>query len=285
MGPASLKSQLTAGEFVVAPGIYDGLSARIADASGFGALYLSGYAVGASLLARPDAGFLALPHMEGRIRTLCDVVQTPLIADADTGFGGAAQVGEAVRQYESAGAAAIQLEDQVFPKRCGHTKGREVIAAEDFAEKIQVAVEARKSDDFLIIARTDARTGLGLDEALRRCEAYRDAGADVLFLESPETESELKEIGKAFPGTWLMANMVDGGSTPALSQGRLKAFGFSIAIYPLVGLSAAAATLQTAYGNLKSGETIAGSMPFDELNRVVGFEEIWELDKRFGKEG
>jgi 2-methylisocitrate lyase-like PEP mutase family enzyme len=290
MGHPSLNSQLTAGEFILAPGVYDGLSARIADAADFGALYLSGYAVSASLLAKPDAGFLTLPHMEDRIRTLCAAIQTPLIADADTGFSGtghgdgAAQVGEAVRQYESAGAAAIQLEDQVFPKRCGHTKGREVIAAEDFTDKIQMAVEARASDDFLVIARTDARTSLGFDEALRRCEIYLDAGADILFLESPESEDELEEIGKAFPDTWLMANMVEGGSTPILSPDRLKALGFSIAIYPLTGLSAAAAILQSAYGQLKNGETFSGSMPFDELNRTVGFEEIWELDKRFEEE-
>ena len=181
----ALRQRLEAGVLVQAPGIYDGFSARIADPMGFGALYLSGYATSASLLGKPDAGYLTATHMADRVRTICDVIKTPLIADADTGFGGIVNVEETVRAYEAAGVSAIQLEDQRFPKRCGHTKNREVIDLSEAAAKIQIALETRNSKDFLIIARTDARTSLGFDEALRRCEAFRDAGADILFLGKP----------------------------------------------------------------------------------------------------
>ncbi len=284
MPKSDLKKRLEAGDLVQAPGIYDGFSARIADAMGFGALYLSGYATSASLLGKPDAGYLTATHMADRVRTICDVIETPLIADADTGFGGIVNVEETVRAYETAGASAIQLEDQRFPKRCGHTKNRDVIDLSEATAKIQIAAEARKSKDFLIIARTDARTSLGLDEALRRCEAFRNAGADILFLESPESEKELEEIGKAFPKTWLLANMVDGGSTPLAPPDTLQRLGFSVAIYPLIGLTAAAIALQHSYADLQNGTANTNRMPFEELNRTVGFERIWALDERFGKD-
>ena len=279
---ANLKQTLLAGDFVAAPGIYDGLSARLADSMDFGALYLSGYATSASLLGKPDAGYLTATHMADRVRTICEVTGTPLIADADTGFGGIINVEDTVRAYEAAGVAAIQLEDQRFPKRCGHTKNREVLDLDEATAKIQMAAESRRSDDFLIIARTDARTGLGLDEALRRCEAYRDAGADILFLESPETEEELASIGQALKGSWLLANMVEGGSTPILPPEQLQTLGFSVAIYPLIGLGAAAAALQGAYNDLLNGSSDTEKMSFDGLNKTIGFERIWALDDRFG---
>jgi len=283
MANPALKQRLKSGDLILAPGIYDGFSARIADPMGFGALYLSGYATSASLLGKPDAGYLTATHMADRVRTICDVIETPLIADADTGFGGIINVEDTVRAYEAAGVSAIQLEDQRFPKRCGHTKNREVIDLSEATAKVQMAAEARKDDTFLIIARTDARTGLGLDEALRRCEAFRDAGADILFLESPESESELEEIGKAFPDTCLLANMVEGGSTPLTPPETLKRLGFSLAIYPLIGLTAAATALQSAYKDLQEGTASTQKMSFEDLNNTVGFERIWSLDQRFGK--
>ena len=167
-----LKKSLSEGRFIFAPGIYDGVSARVADKAGFEALYMTGYGVSASLLGKPDAGYLTATHMADRVRTFCSVIDTPLIADADTGFGGLVNVEEAVRAYEQAGVSAIQLEDQQFPKRCGHTKNRTVIDIEDAKAKIKIAVDSRDSTDFLIIARTDARTSLGLDEALRRAETF-----------------------------------------------------------------------------------------------------------------
>jgi 2-methylisocitrate lyase-like PEP mutase family enzyme len=278
---ARLKQQLLDGDLVLAPGIFDGLSALVANAMGFGALYLSGYATSASLLGKPDAGYLTATHMTDRVRAICAVADTPIIADADTGFGGIINVEDIVCAYEAAGASAIQLEDQRFPKRCGHTKNREVIDLHEATSKMQMAAESRKDDDFLIIARTDARTSLGLDEALHRCDAYRDAGADILFLESPESEEELEIIGKAFPDTWLLANMVDGGSTPLTPPDRLKDLGFSLAIYPLIGLGAAAAALQGAYQDLQDGSARTDRLSFDDLNKTIGFDRIWALDERF----
>ncbi len=284
MANRALKEKLEAGELVQAPGIYDGFSARIADPMGFGALYLSGYATSASLLGKPDAGYLTATHMADRVRTICEVVETPVIADADTGFGGIINVEDTVRVYEAAGVSAIQIEDQRFPKRCGHTRNREVIDLDEATAKVQMAREARKDDAFLIIARTDARTSLGLDKAISRCEAFLKAGADILFLESPESMRELEEIGKAFPDAWLLANMVEGGSTPPVPPEALKSYGYSIAIYPLIGLAAAAVALQGAYSDLQNNLSTTKTMSFDDLNQTVGFERIWALDERFGKD-
>lgn len=284
MANRALKQSLEAGDLVQAPGIYDGFSARIADPMGFGALYLSGYATSASLLGKPDAGYLTATHMADRVRTICEVVETPVIADADTGFGGIINVEDIVHVYEAAGISAIQIEDQRFPKRCGHTRNREVIDLDEAAAKIQMAAEARKDDAFLIIARTDARTSLGLDKAVSRCEAFLKAGADILFLESPESENELEEIGKAFPDAWLLANMVEGGATPLVPPEALNDYGYAIAIYPLIGLAAAAVGLQGAYSDLQNDTTTTKKLSFEDLNRTVGFERIWALDERFGKD-
>ena len=222
--------------------------------------------------------------MADRVRTICEVVETPVIADADTGFGGIINVEDTVRVYEAAGVSAIQIEDQRFPKRCGHTANREVIDLHEATAKVQMAREARKDDAFLIIARTDARTSLGLDKAISRCEAFLEAGADILFLESPESESELEEIGKAFPAAWLLANMVEGGSTPLVPPKALKGYGYSLAIYPLIGLAAAAVALEGAYSDLQTGAATTEKMSFEDLNRTVGFERIWALDARFGQD-
>ncbi|MBF2754064.1 MAG: isocitrate lyase/PEP mutase family protein [Gammaproteobacteria bacterium AqS3] len=277
----SLREQLREGRFVVAPGVYDGISALVADRGDFGALYLSGYAVSASLLGRPDAGYLTLTHLADRVRMVCSVSDKPLIADADTGFGGLVHVEEAVRCYERAGAQAIQLEDQEFPKRCGHTKDRRVIDRDEAALKIRVAVESRDSGDFLIVARTDARTSLGLDECFRRTDTFLEAGADILFIESPESLEEMRAIAERYPDIWLLANLVDGGRTPLATADALEELGFNLAIYPLFGLSATVPGLEEAYGQLENtGQVPPGAYPFDELNRLVGFEHIWDLDSR-----
>ena len=281
----TLKTKLKNGTFVIAPGVFDGLSARIADAQGFHALYMTGYGVSASLLGKPDAGYLTATHMADRVRMICASTTTPLIADADTGFGGLVNVEEAVRSYEAGGAAVIQLEDQEFPKRCGHTKNRTVIDLSEAVSKVQMAVRSRMSPDFMIMARTDARTSLGLDEALRRGDAFRKAGADILFIESPESPDEMARIGDEFKGTFLLANMVGGGRTPLLSAEELKELGFHIAIHPVYGLAAAAATYQAAYGHLHRAGNQEGApvplMPFDELSKTVGFEDVWALDDEF----
>src|SRR5215470_8164086 len=211
---SKLKQALAGQGLVVAPGVYDMISARIADPLGFGALYMTGFGVSASL-GLPDAGLVSYTEMVERVARICESTATPLICDADTGFGGLLNVERTVRGYERAGAAAIQIEDQVFPKKCGHTPGRQVVPTAEMVRKVEVAAASRCSADFLLIARTDARTSHGLDEALRRGEAYAKAGADILFIEAPESEAEMASIGRHFDVP-LLANMADGGRTPIL---------------------------------------------------------------------
>ncbi|TVP49393.1 MAG: carboxyvinyl-carboxyphosphonate phosphorylmutase [Halomonas sp.] len=282
MTQATLKQQLESGEIIVAPGIYDMISALMADRMGFKALYMTGYGTVASHLGLPDAGLATYTDMVGRVATMAKLTKTPIIADGDTGYGGLLNVHHTVRGYEEAGAAAIQLEDQEFPKKCGHTPGRRVIPKADMVKKIQVACEARQSEDFLIIARTDARTALGLEEALTRAEAYADAGADVIFVESPENEDEMAEIGKRLNKP-LVANMVPGGRTPILAADKLQALGFSLAIHPAAGFLATAQALDKSYRDiLENGDVTDWSLlyNFSDFNSIIGFEDIWEFDKR-----
>jgi 2,3-dimethylmalate lyase len=268
---------------IAAPGIYDMVSLRMAAAMGFDALYMTGYGAVASNLGLPDAGLASYADMVGRVEAMARMAETPLIADGDTGYGGLLNVRHAVRGYERAGAAAIQLEDQEFPKKCGHTPDRRVIPTGDMVRKIAVAAEARASPDFLIIARTDARTSLGLTEAIRRARTYAQAGADMLFVESPETEDEMVTIGRELGDMPLIANMVEGGRTPMLSNARLAEIGYALAIYPVAGLLSAAAALETVYRQIReTGSSLGSSAPlysFAEMNRLMGFEEVWRFDR------
>jgi 2-methylisocitrate lyase-like PEP mutase family enzyme len=280
-----LKKALAGKGLVVAPGVYDMISARTADGLGFGALYMTGFGVSATL-GLPDAGLVSYTEMVERVAQICEGTTTPIICDADTGFGGLLNVERTVRGYERAGAAAIQIEDQVFPKKCGHTPGRRVVPTAEMVRKIEVAVGCRSASDFLVIARTDARTNHGLDEALRRGEAYAKAGADILFIESPESEAEMARIGRHFDVP-LLANMADGGRTPILPRQRLQELGYKVAIFPATGLLAATAALQRVYRVLKdkgSSDTLAGELPaFDELCRLVGFEHVWAFETRWSE--
>ena len=244
---------------IAAPGVYDMVSLRMAAAMGFDALYMTGYGAVASNLGLPDAGLASYADMVGRVEAMARMAESPLIADGDTGYGGLLNVRHAVRGYERAGAAAIQLEDQEFPKKCGHTPGRRVIPADEMVRKIAVAAEARTSPDFLIIARTDARTSKGLSEAIRRAQAYAEAGADMLFVESPETEEEMATIGRELGDMPLIANMVEGGRTPMLSNARLAEIGYALAIYPVAGLLSAAAALETVYRQIRETGSSLGS--------------------------
>ena len=283
MADAALKQAITEGEMVVAPGVYDLISALIADRMGFRALYITGYGAVASHLGLPDAGIATMTEMLGRVGQIAKMTGTPIIADADTGYGGLLNVHHTVRAYEAAGVSAIQLEDQEFPKKCGHTPGRTVVPAEDMVKKIRVAVDSRESDDFLIIARTDSRTSLGLDEAIRRGCAYAEAGADIVFVEAPESEAELAEIAESIDAP-VLANMVNGGSTPVLRADRLHELGFALAIFPGAGFLAAGAALETVYDDIKvNGTTTERSNLYDfgAFNRLVGFEEVWAFDKRY----
>jgi len=268
---------------VAAPGVYDMVSLRMAAAMSFDALYMTGYGTVASHLGLPDAGLATYSDMVGRVEAMARMTEAPLIADGDTGYGGLLNVRHTVQGYERAGAAAIQLEDQEFPKKCGHTPDRRVIPADDMARKITVAVEARTRPDFLIIARTDARSSLGLAEAIRRARAYAEAGADMLFVESPETEAEMIEIGRELGDMPLVANMVEGGRTPMLSNARLAEIGYALAIYPVAGLLSAAAALNAVYRRIReTGSSLGSPAPlysFAEMNRLMGFDDVWAFDK------
>jgi 2-methylisocitrate lyase-like PEP mutase family enzyme len=269
---------------VIAPGVYDLISARIADRAGFDALYMTGYGVVASHLGLPDAGLATYTEMVSRVTQMAAMTTTPLVCDGDTGYGGLLNVQHTVRGYEAAGAVAIQLEDQEFPKKCGHMLGRRVVPAEDMAAKIRVAVDSRSDRDFLIIARTDARTVHGLDDALRRAEAYLRAGADVLFIESPESVEEMERIGRSFDVP-LVANMVEGGRTPIVDSRSLADLGYSIAIYPgsLVRIQTAAA-LECLEALKRDGSTLAvreRMLDFGQLNALLGTQALLELGKRY----
>src|SRR5271165_3191686 len=256
---------------IAAPGVYDMVSLRMAAAMGFDALYMTGYGTVASHLGLPDAGLASYSDMVGRVEAMARMTHAPLIADGDTGYGGLLNVRHTVLGYESAGAAAIQLEDQEFPKKCGHTPDRRVVPVDDMVRKIAVAVEARTSPDFLVIARTDARTSLGLDEAIARARAYAEAGADILFVESPETEAEMARIGRELGDRPLVANMVEGGRTPVLGAARLAELGYALAIYPVAGLLSAVAALETVYRQIRdTGSSLGSPAPlfsFAEMNK------------------
>lgn len=286
----TLRAALAAGEFVLAPGVFEMFSAKIADRLGFKALYMTGYGISASHLGLADAGLVTYRDMVERARTIVQGTRTPLIADADTGFGGLLNVREAVRGYEAAGVQAIQIEDQEMPKKCGHTPNRRVVPLAEAVKRIEVAVEARRSRDFLIVARTDARTALGLEEAIRRARAFAKAGADVLFVEAPESEDEFARVGAELaPHARLLANMVPTGRSPMLSAQKLKACGFSIAIYPSAGMGVACAALEAAYGYLREHGSLEGSpvpaFDMQRLHELVGFADVWEFERRHVEPG
>lgn len=271
-------------EMLVAPGVFDMISAKVADSFDFDVLYMTGYGVVASHLGLPDAGLATYTDMVSRVRQIAGGVKAPLVADGDTGYGGLLNLEHTVIGYEAAGAAAIQIEDQEFPKKCGHMAGRRVIPLEDMVQKIRVAKDTRSSDDFLIVARTDARTTHGLDEALRRADAFAEAGADVLFVESPESEEEMRTICERFDLP-LLANMVEGGRTPVLTKDELQSLGYKIAIFPGSGFLAIAATLDATYKQLKNHGSTAGSnvpfYPFADFSSLMGFDKVYAFDKKY----
>ena len=278
-----LKQILDDGQFVAAPGVFDLFSARVADQLDFKALYMTGYGVSASYLGLADAGLITYTEMVARAGAIAEGISKPLIADADTGFGGLLNLRRTVRGYEAAGVQAIQIEDQESPKKCGHTPGRAVIPLAEMVKKIEVAVESRRSDDTLIIARTDARTSLGIDEAIKRGQAYARAGADIVFVESPESSEEFKRVGGEIDA-WLLANIVPTGLSPEVPSATLREWGFNIAIYPALGMSVATAALHAGYRYLQeTGSTVDLNVPFysmQQLHELMGFPEVYEFEKR-----
>ncbi len=282
-GTPSLRTLLERPGLLVVPGAHDAVSARVIEAAGFEAVYMTGYGVSASRVGVPDVGLADLGEMLDGLRALRRAVSVPICADADTGFGGPLNVQRTVREYEAAGASAIQIEDQLHPKRCGHTLGRELAPPREMVHRIEVAVEARNSDELLVIARTDARTSLGLDEALERARLYAEAGADLLFVESPETEDEMKRIAGELPRPTVV-NLVEGGRTPLLTHARLTELGFKVALHPLTalltGLRAMRETLATLreHGDPQAASsTLAG---FEETSALLGFPEADAFTKR-----
>jgi carboxyvinyl-carboxyphosphonate phosphorylmutase len=274
------------GEILVAPGAHDALSARLVEAAGFDAVYLTGYGAAASLLGQPDVGLLTMSEMAYQARRFASAVNIPVIADGDTGFGNAVNVQRAVREYEAAGVAAIQLEDQVAPKKCGHMLGREVVPAEEMVGKIQAAVDVRKDKDFVILARTDARTDHGIAEAIRRGKLYEKAGADVLFVESPESEEEMKQITSSF-AVPVLANMLEKGRTPLKSVEELQSLGYDLVIFCVASTYICAKAVMDYLQELKKAGTtkhlIEGKMlPFPDFNRFIGLDEIRAIEEKYG---
>ncbi|MEN6412303.1 MAG: isocitrate lyase/PEP mutase family protein [Veillonellales bacterium] len=273
------------GEILVAPGAHDALSARLVEAAGFNAVYMTGYGASASLLGKPDVGLLTLSEMANQAHRFASTVSVPVIADGDTGYGNAVNVQRSVREYEAAGAAAIQLEDQVAPKKCGHMLGREIIAAEEMVGKIQAAVEARKDKDFVILARTDARTNYGIEEAIRRGKLYQEAGADVLFIESPENVDEMKRITSSFQVP-VLANMLERGRTPLLTTQELQAIGYNLVIFCVASTYVTAKAVFDYLLHLKKEGTTKdliqdSMMPFPDFNKFIGLDEIRLIEKKY----
>lgn len=279
-----LARRISDGEFITAPGVFDMISARVADSMGFPAVYMTGSGVVASGLGLPDAGIATYTEMVGHAARIAGGISTPLIADADTGYGGAVNVRHTVRGYERAGVSAIQIEDQAFPKKCGHVDGQKLVPLEEMLTRIKVAQDCRDSDDFLIIARTDARKAAGKDEAMRRCEAFAEAGADILFYEAPADLDEMREIGRNFDLP-LMANMVEGGATPIMTPNELAEIGYQIAIFPASGFLAMTQILTNVYQGLRDqgSSTASGAelYAFKDFVALMGFDEIMEFEARY----
>ena len=281
-----LRTRLKSKEILVAPGVFDGLTAMLAERAGFEALYLSGAAVAYTRLGRPDIGLTSVAEMVETMALIRDRVGLPVIVDADTGFGNALNAQRTMRHFERAGASALQIEDQTFPKRCGHLSDRSLIAKDEMAGKIAAMADARASDETLIIARTDAIASEGLEGALTRAETYLSAGADVLFLEAPRSREELAAVADKLAGRVpLLANMVEGGATPMTGARDLESLGFSIAIFPGGIVRALARTAEDYYASLLqhgSNRPFADRMfDFGGLNHRLGTSELLELGKQY----
>ncbi len=279
-----LRKRLQEKEILVAPGAHDVLTARIIEMTGFDAVYMTGYGTSASLIGQPDVGLLTQTEMFERAINIVNAVEVPVIADADNGFGNAINVQRTVRLYEKAGVACVQLEDQVSPKKCGHMMGRELITMQEMVGKIHAAVDARENGDFMIMARTDARTEFGIEAAIERGKAYEEAGADLLFIESPETEEEMKTITTSF-NVPVLANMIEHGRTPLLSAQKLEDIGYDLVIFCVSSTYAAAKAVQDLMNTLKAEGTTEGFMdrmiPFEKFNRMIGLPDIRAKEEKF----
>ena len=285
----SLRQLLDGPEPVLAPGAYDALSARLVEAAGFPVVYMTGFGTAAGRLGRPDVGLLGMSEMVDNARRIVEAVEVPVIADADTGYGNPINVVRTVHEYERAGVAAIHIEDQLAPKKCGHMEGKQLIPCEEMVQKVRAAVAARRSPDFLLIARTDARAVEGLEATLERARRYREAGADVLFVEAPQTEDEIRAVARAFPDVPLLFNWAEGGKTPPIGYAELRALGFRVIIFPISALLAATRAIQTVLARIRADGTpahVLAELPrFGEFVDFIGLPEIQSLEERFGTGG
>ncbi len=284
-GPARLRELLNSGQTIVAPGAFEPLAARLVEEAGFAAVYMTGFGTSAALLGRPDVGLLTMTEMADSAGRIAACVDIPLIADADTGYGNPLNVIRTVGAYEAAGVAGLHIEDQVAPKKCGHMEGKLVIGADEMAQKVKAAVDARTDPDFVIIARTDARAVEGLDRALDRARRYRDAGADVLFIEALVSEAEIEAAAAAFPDVPLLFNWAEGGKTPPVSLDRLTELGYRIVIFPIGTLLAATAAMRRILKEIATAGTPAsllGELPtFGEFTDFIGLPEVREIEQRY----
>jgi len=282
----TLRRLLDAGEMVLAPGCYDALGARLVQEAGFPAAYMTGFGSAASQLGRPDIGLLDMTEMVDNARRIAAAVTIPVIADADTGYGNAINVIRTVREYEAAGVSAIHIEDQVMPKRCGHMENKQLIPAAEMAGKVSAAVAARRNDEFMIIARTDARAVEGLDAALERARRYRDAGADMLFVEAPRSIPEIEMIAEVFAGVPLLFNYAEGGKSPPVTHAFLHELGFKLVIFPLSMLLVATAAMRSVLARIKADGSPVGVidslLPFEAFLDFIGMPDVRELERRFG---
>jgi methylisocitrate lyase len=281
----NLKSMLKSKKPLVIPGVYDALGAKIAQKVGFDAMFQTGYGTSATLFGMPDFGFVGAAETVDNARRICRAVSVPVIVDADTGYGNALSVWKLVKELESAGAAGIFLEDQKWPKRCGHMQGKEVVPQEEYTEKLSAAIDARENKDFIIVARTDARATEGLDAAIERGKQNKKTGADAVFVEAPRSLDEMKKIGKEINAP-LVANMIEGGATPLSSAETLNKMGFKIILYPLSVLYANTfATMNILKELKKSGETTKYKQKvvnFDQFNDLVELAKFRKMEKKYG---
>ena len=280
--PDKLRALLASNEIIVMPCCFDPLSAKLIEQEGFPLSFMSGFTTAAARLGVPDTGLISYGEIVDQGRNICNAVKIPVIGDGDTGYGNALNVKRTVRGFAQAGFAAVMIEDQVAPKRCGHTAGKAVVGRDDAFERIRAAVDARNDgDDILILARTDARHDHGLDEAIERAQRFHELGADILFIEAPRNESEMRRICEELPGP-KMANLIDGGLTPILSPDELQKIGFKIAAYPITMMAAAMKAMIGALQELKSGGVNPDSlMPFDEVKSRIGFDAYFEAEKQY----
>jgi 2,3-dimethylmalate lyase len=281
----SLRTLIGTARPVLAPGCYDALGARLIEEAGFAAVYMTGFGSSAGLLGRPDVGLLSMSEMADNARRIVEAVDLPVIADADTGYGNPISVLRTVREYERAGVAALHLEDQVAPKRCGHMEGKHVVPVAEMVEKVRAAVDARTSADLLIIARTDARAVEGLDAAIERAARYREAGADVLFVEAPQSVDEIRTIAAAFKEVPLLFNYAEGGKTPPIEHALLAELGYAIVIFPIGTLLAATKAIRAVLARIKADGSPINVLPelprFGEFLDFIGLPEIRELEQRY----